>query len=334
MLSALTDLRALARLEALSPRSLAAVMHLGAAGGGAELCEPPGRHAEPLASLRPACGRSGAQFPPRAPAGLRTAAGGTPSCRGSAAAGAGAAPPRARGGAPPPLAQQPAGTQQQGQHAQLRGRRGAATSAAATHAHAQEACPLPAAAFSSALDAGSALDFTWITHWQQQEARRAARRAVIDATRSRQRQRLRQVATLVAGSDAAAALRGAIGGSGGGAPHWAAEAALAGASAGSLDLPAASAQHPSDMDELTWVASHPPEGEAAAGAAGGTPLWSQQAAQQQQHIVGMGLGSAEGGPSGGASLAGPVTLRVGADTLSVRPLWIAVFQPEEGGPAK
>ena len=249
--------------------------------------------------------------------------------------------------------------------------RGAATAAAAVAApELAEPCPISAAAFATALDAGASLPDSWLSHWQQQEARREARRALIDSTRGRQQQRLRQVATLLAGGSADL----------GGAGHAAAGAGLhlhrsvlqpgssnggrssslaadelsddcSGLDSGSLDLPPL--QQMSKLDELTWLASHPPEADeasarsdgsgmqlwAAAGRRQGAPQQLQQQAQQGQqaqrhpgHIVGLAGPAAEGRSP--AELQGPLQLRVGSDLLSVRPLWIAVYQPEDGGPAK
>ncbi|KAI7842535.1 hypothetical protein COHA_003772 [Chlorella ohadii] len=130
---------------------------------------------------------------------------------------------------------------------------------------------------------------------------------------------------------------------------------------GSMDLPPL--QQMSELDELTWLASHPPDSEAAhtsssssgdgsssGGGDAGMHLWAAagqpphaaqhaqqaQAAQQAQrhpgHIVGLAGSAAEGRSPAG--LQGPLQLRVGSDLLSVRPLWIAIYQPEEGGPAK
>lgn len=223
-----------------------------------------------------------------------------------------------------------------------------------------EPCPVSAAAFASALDAGSSLPYTWLSHWRQQEERRAARRALIDGTRGRQQQRLRQLATLLAGGDGAGAAPAARPD-----PHLqraCEEAPAAGPLAGgnqdgdggSLDLPPL--QQMREMDELAWLASHPGEGDAEL-AGSGSGVWShepppqQQLPQQQQrrgqrssqppqphapthsHILGLESGAAGGGAAT-AALQGPVSLRVGQDVLSVRPLWISVYQPEEGGPAK
>lgn len=106
-------------------------------------------------------------------------------------------------------------------------------------------------------------------------------------------------------------------------------------------------QQMSELDELTWLASHPPpsDSDGEGGDASGARLWAQQQhgrqqqgdpQQQQQQprarIVGL-AGDAAGAVSP-AGLQGPVTLRVRDAVLSVRPLWIAVYQPEDGGPAK
>ena len=210
---------------------------------------------------------------------------------------------------------------------------------------------MSAAAFSTALDASADLQLTWLSHWRQQEARRAARRALIDATRGRQQQRLRQVATLLsspaAPGDLPSSSRPGIAeqllapptGGASGRARAAVEDSLS-----SLDLPPL--QDMSELDELTWLASHPAEGDAAdggggSGTGGGMPLWSHQQhdtrpqpqrQQHQQHAAGLAAPGAGGGAA--AAAQGPVTLRVGQDVLSVRPLWIAVYQPEDGGPAK
>lgn len=207
-------------------------------------------------------------------------------------------------------------------------------------------CPVSSAAFASALDAGAGLPLTWLSHWQQQEARRAARRALIDSTRGRQQQRLRQVATLLSGGGGREGVASLSGGSSSSASSMQrlppAEQLLPN---DSLDLPPL--QQMSQLDELTWLASHPPEGEEAAGGGGASGahvlLRHQRHAQEQQqqqghnhrhhsHIIGL-AGDAVGSVSP-AALQGPVQLRVGSDVLSVRPLWIAVYQPEEGGEAK
>ena len=237
-------------------------------------------------------------------------------------------------------------------------------------------CALSAAAFSSALHAGSGLPhLTWLSHWQQQEALRQARRMVIDATRGRQQQRQRQVATLMASGDAfdgdcsaglpasSPAGRLAPAGEPSGGAQGAASCGnelsvsdpLCG-SGGSLDLPPLQVQHMSELDDLTWLASHPPEEEEAGAASGGgggggsgngMSLWShqrqrpppqpslqqQQQQQQRQGPAAAGL-AGDAGPASAAALQGPVQLRVGNDVLDVRPLWISVYQPEEGGPAK
>lgn len=234
-----------------------------------------------------------------------------------------------------------------------------------------EACPVSAAAFATALDAGAELPDSWLSYWRQQEAKREARRALIGSTRGRQQQRLRQVVTLLS--------NGSIDLSGGGSSSPAAAAGVAGAAGlrlhpsssssssleaaeelllsdgggeldgGSMDLPPL--QQMSELDELTWLASHPPESEAASsssssggGDGSGMQLWAatgrpQEGAQQAQqaerhpgHIVGLAGSEAEGRSP--AELQGPLQLRVGSDMLSVRPLWIAIHQPEEGGPAK
>lgn len=296
-------------------------------------------------------------------AGMHVAATAVPgAARGSAAAAAPRPPPRRAAAVP---SRSGSGAVASPPH--LQPVRGAATAAAAAAApELAEPCPVSAAAFATALDAGASLPHSWLSHWRQQEARREARRALINSTRGRQQQRLRQVATLLAGGGAdpggagpAAAglgLRLHPGSSGG----WAAADELrddgAGLDSGSLDLPPL--QQMSELDELTWLASHPPEGDEASTSCGGSgmQLWAaagrrqdvaqhqqhqhEHAAQQHQqeaqrhpgHIVGLAGPAAEGRSP--AELQGPLQLRVGSDLLSVRPLWIAVYQPEEGGPAK
>ncbi|KAL4421129.1 hypothetical protein ABPG77_001524 [Micractinium sp. CCAP 211/92] len=255
----------------------------------------------------------------------------------------------ATSGAPPPAARSAQAAKQQRRHASWT----AAVSAAAPAA--SDACPVSAAAFSTALDASADLQFTWLSHWQQQEARRAARRSLIDATRGRQQQRLRQVATLLSspGTDMPSSSRpgiaeqllapsaGVVGGSSSSSSSSRARGAEED-NLSSLDLP--SLQEMSELDELTWLASHPPEGDAAeGGGGGGMPLWSHQqhqnGRQQQQHEHQhqqqlLGLAAPGTGSVAVAAQQGPVTLRVGQDVLSVRPLWIAAYQPDEGGPAK
>lgn len=296
----------------------------------------------------------------------------TASCGAVTARGAPAAAPRAppRAAAPPPRASSRAASVPQ--HA-AQPTRGLATAAAAATAvpGLAEACPVSAAAFATALDAGAELPDSWLSYWRQQEAKREARRALIGSTRGRQQQRLRQVATLLS--------NGSIDLSGGGSSSPAAAAGVAGAAGlrlhpsssssssleaaeelllsdgggeldgGSMDLPPL--QQMSELDELTWLASHPPESEAASsssssggGDGSGMQLWAatgrpQEGAQQAQqaerhpgHIVGLAGSEAEGRSP--AELQGPLQLRVGSDMLSVRPLWIAIHQPEEGGPAK
>lgn len=213
---------------------------------------------------------------------------------------------------------------------------------------------MSAAAFSKALDASADLQITWLSHWQQQEAERAARRALINSTRGRQQQRLRQVATLLAdpSGDMPSSSRPSIAeqllapvqrsvDSSGSRARGAEEDGLS-----SLDLPPL--QEMSELDELTWLASHPLEADAAAagGSAGASmPLWSHQPQHPGQHGQrhghgqqgqqnAAGLAPPGSGGAAAAAMQGPVTLRVGQDVLSVRPLWIAVFQPDEGGPAK
>ena len=110
------------------------------------------------------------------------------------------------------------------------------------------------------------------------------------------------------------------------------------------------------MDELTWLASHPPEESAAPGADGssdsgsGMHLWSHHSGQGEAstRVTGGSSSSSAAGPvSGGggggggdgttgegAVQQGPVQLWVGGELVGVRPLWIAVYQPEEEGPAK
>ncbi|PRW33168.1 hypothetical protein C2E21_7814 [Chlorella sorokiniana] len=285
-----------------------------------------------------------------------------------------ATPPRAssRAAAASPHAAQPA--------------RSAATAAAAAAAPPglAEPCPISATAFATALDAGAGLPDSWLSYWRQQEAKREARRALIGSTRGRQQQRLRQVATLLtngsldlssgsssSSSVAAAGLPLRPSSSSNDSSSSSSSSSLEAAEelllsnggeldGGSMDLPPL--QQMSELDELTWLASHPPDSEGASsssssGSGGGgsysggddsssMQLWAgqseQQLAQQAQqdqraqrhpgHIVGLAGSAAEGRSA--AELQGPLQLRVGSDLLSVRPLWIAVYQPEEGGPAK
>ncbi len=314
--------------------------------------------------------------------------GAVPAC--GAPAAAAARPPLPRSALPPPRASSRAASSSP--HVAQPSRSAATAATAAAPGLDAEVCPVSAAAFATALDAGAELPDSWLAYWQQQEAKREARRALIGSTRGRQQQRLRQVATLLS--------NGSIDLNGGGSPAAAAAAAAAGLhlrppssssgstrgsktcsssgmeatddelllsegggemDGGSMDLPPL--QQMSELDELTWLASHPPDSEAAhtsssssgdgsssGGGDAGMHLWAAagqpphaaqhaqqaQAAQQAQrhpgHIVGLAGSAAEGRSPAG--LQGPLQLRVGSDLLSVRPLWIAIYQPEEGGPAK
>ena len=226
---------------------------------------------------------------------------------------------------------------------------------------AAEAASLSSAAFSSALDASSGLTLTWVSHWQQLEAAQQARRALLGSVRGRQQQRQRQLATLLNG--------GSSGGGFSAADAAAATLAAAEAAVPGRGVPAASSsqhasrldllpplQQMSEMDELTWLASHPPEESAAPGADGssdsgsGMHLWSHHSGQGEAstRVTGGSSSSSAAGPDSGgggggggdgttgegAVQQGPVQLWVGGELVGVRPLWIAVYQPEEEGPAK
>jgi hypothetical protein len=255
-----------------------------------------------------------------------------------------------------------------------------AAAAAAAPPGLAEPCPISATAFATALDAGAELPDSWLSYWRQQEAKREARRALIGSTRGRQQQRLRQVATLLSngsldlssGGSSSSSSAAATGlplrpssSSDSGGLEATEELLLSDGGGeldgGSMDLPPL--QQMSELDELTWLASHPPDSHAASSSSGGAgesysgggddssslQLWAGQSGQQDQqqaqqgqqdqraqrhpgHIVGLAGSAAEGRSA--AELQGPLQLRVGSDLLSVRPLWIAVYQAEEGGPAK
>lgn len=253
--------------------------------------------------------------------------------------------------------------------------RSVATAAAAAPALTTEQRATTAVAFATALDAGSSLPVTWMSHWQQQAELQVARRVIINATRGRQQQRHREVSTLLAlGSDSgtsAGTTAAAVAYQAQAVPERAspapasadaaqvdALARLLGSSTGSLDMPPL--QEMSEVDQLTWLASHPQlEEEPAVSTAslpapnGSTPLWMQQGQPQpqqqpqpqyqqtqqqqwrrQEQPWEGALDTDASGSLETATLQGPVQLRVDGDELNVRPLWIAVFQPAAEGPAK
>ncbi|KAI3431731.1 hypothetical protein D9Q98_004773 [Chlorella vulgaris] len=253
--------------------------------------------------------------------------------------------------------------------------RSVATAAAAAPALTTEQRATTAVAFATALDAGSSLPVTWMSHWQQQAELQVARRVIINATRGRQQQRHREVSTLLAlGSDSgtsAGTTAAAVAYQAQAVPERAspapasadaaqvdALARLLGSSTGSLDMPPL--QEMSEVDQLTWLASHPQlEEEPAVSTAslpapnGSTPLCMQQGQPQpqqqpqpqyqqtqqqqwrrQEQPWEGALDTDASGSLETATLQGPVQLRVDGDELNVRPLWIAVFQPAAEGPAK
>jgi hypothetical protein len=162
-----------------------------------------------------------------------------------------------------------------------------------------------------------ALNLTWMTHWQHVEEQHQFRRQVFASTRGRQVQRQQWLLDAVADPGAASddddsAQARIVNGRFSIVPQPRGAAAPAVEPAAPRGPSDGSAGE--DMDELTWLASHPEAlGQAAEGdgAEGGAPAaaWTQAAAQQ-------------------AAASGAVQLRVGSESVAVRPLWICVHQPE------
>lgn len=205
--------------------------------------------------------------------------------------------------------------------------------------HSQASTSSAAAPLLDADAVSTTLALTWLTHWRAVDEEARFRATVAEATRGRQQRRHVQLLTLLSScnddsaaesdilgrfscnSEAAAALRVSDKEVTAADParwHLAVATAAAGASQQQLVL-----GQTSDVDDLVWMASHPPDRlpgvapmhEEAVGAAVGGQMrtWAAQEA---------------------VGLVQPVQLRVGWETVSVRPLWISVLQHEGSSTAK
>ena len=205
------------------------------------------------------------------------------------------------------------------------------SSAAASPPSAAAAASPPSEAAASAslsLACADALPLTWLSHWQHQEARRLARRAVIDGTRGRQQERLRQLATSLSAPSSPLP-----------------PSTLSANSSSAVPCDSDSGDEfddlPPSLEELRGIMEElppPPLQQqqpwpSEPGGEGSLHLWqSQQQPQQQQQDRQLEAELDAGAAA--AAAAGVVEVRVRGDTLSVRPLWVAVHQPDEGGPAQ
>eukprot|EP00887_Chlorella_sp_A99_P004435 scaffold30.g4435.t1 len=193
---------------------------------------------------------------------------------------------------------------------------------------------------------------SWLSHWRAVEAAASARAALQAATRGRQRWRQLVVASLVGqqsqhlgsgpqGSwdeegDGGAALALACGAEVAAADPTAARPPPPGARLhlklppAAEELPPLSAQPGAALDDLSWLASHPPGAAAVADAP--PPEAAHEAAVGAAAAGQMRAWAAHHQPA--HDLVAPVELRVGWERVSVRPLWICVLQQEGSATAK
>jgi len=177
---------------------------------------------------------------------------------------------------------------------------------------------------SPALDAAaisSTLSLSWLTHWERKEEQRQFRREVFASTRGRQVQRQQWLLDAVSGSsDEEDAETLIVNG------RFSVVAPIqqdaASPSPPTPRPPESASSSGEEMDDLTWLASHPealaqqPESNGTQeGAPDGAEAWAQRAAQE-------------------GAAAGAVQLRVGSEHVAVRPLWIAVHQPDGSATAR